>query len=290
MRRLQNKPLPLSVKDEAINELEKELEQKYIQYCDPSIPLHLITILMTKLGIAKLRLAPRHPASTANLPAEEKDLLFRLSLESLEYHNEMMASSNLERFLWFVMRNFPFPAQVYLLCSLRYRTNDKLADRAWRLIEVRHKTQNMASYANESRVWRMHKESAIHLAILNLLVKAWEAREKAQPGLPTPGFIQELRQELALKRPPKSTNSSVGTEVTTPAVAPAGVADQFAESYKWFNPGSVDSNQGFDLMPGLVTNDPQSMGWDFWNDLMQPTIPGYPYDGVGGPLQPPNSG
>jgi hypothetical protein len=226
-------------------------------------------------------------ASATDMPAKEKDYLFRLSLECVEHHNQMLVEPNLERFHWFIMTNFPFPAQVYLLCSLRYRTSDVLADRAWQQFESRYKVQTAHFHGTE--FWRKHKESAIHLALANLTLKAWEAREKAQPGIPTPVFIPQLRQQIADKKPPKETNSPIGPEATTPSMPTTEVADQFAESYKWFNPGAVEPNQGFDVMPGLVTNDPQSMGWDFWNDLMQPTIPGYPYEGVVGPFQVPYS-
>jgi hypothetical protein len=292
MQRLQNKPFPLSVMDEAIDELEKKLKQKYIQHCDSSIPLHLMTILMINLGIAKLRMGPRHPhmiAGATNMATEQKEVLFRLSLQSVENHNEMIAAPNLERFLWSILSHFPFPAHIYLLCTLRYRSNDELADRAWQQFEFRYGLPNL-KFTHKGEFWRKHKDSAIQLAIANLTIKAWETREKAlalaHPGTPTPEFILQLRQQLASRRTPKSTNSSTveTCEATPPSVANTGMADQFAESYKWFNPGAVDPNQGFDLMPGLVANDPQSMGWDFWNDLMQPTIPGYPYEGSGGPL------
>jgi len=296
LQQLQNKPVPLSVKDEAIDELEKTLEQKYIQYCDPSIPLHLVTILMAKLGAAKLRMGPRHPhliASAKDMPTEEKDFLFSLSLQCLENHNAMLDAPNLNRFLWFVLTNFPFPAHVYLLCSLRYRTNDELADRAWNAFQQRFERQD--SKVVNRVFWKKHQESAIHLALANLTIKAWEAREKAlaatQPGYPTPEFITRLRTTLASKRQPKSTSSSsVAAETTPSSVITTEMPNQFAESYQWFNPGTVDPNQGFDLMPGLINNDNQTIGWDLWNDLMQPTIPGYPYEGVGGPLAAPYSG
>jgi hypothetical protein len=291
LQQLQNKPVPLSVTDEAIDELEKRLEQKYIQYCDPSIPLHLVTILMAKLGAAKLRMGPRHPhliASAKDMPTEEKDFLFSLSLQCLENHTTMLDAPNLNRFFWFIMTNFPFPAHVYLLCSLRYRTNDELADRAWNAFQRRFERQDVNFKI--SGFLKRHQDSAIHLALANLTIKAWEAREKAlaatQPCTPTPEFITRLRTQLAAKRLPKSTSSSsvAAAETTPSSMVTTEMPNQFAESYQWFNPGTMDPNQSFDLMPGLMTNDNQSIGWDLWNDLMQPTIPGYPYEGVGGSL------
>ena len=243
---------------------------------------------MTKLNIAKLHMGPRHPhlfSSAKNFSSEEKDYLFRLCLSSLENHNKMMMEDHLDRFLWFILTNFPFPAHVYLLCSLRHRRNDELSDRAWHQFQLRFDRQQ--KWFKESQFWRQHKDSPLHLSFANLTIKAWEAREKelALPATETPEFIAHLREQLDANRPPKTTASSAETEATPPIVPGMGipVVDQFAGSYQWFNPD--DANPGLDLMPGLMGNENQSMGgWDLWNDLMQPTIPGYPYQGSGLPL------
>ena len=302
-QQLQDKQLPLSVKDELTSELENKLEKTYTQYCDPSIPFHLMTILMVKLSTAKIRMLPWHPHLMSNLSQaeiEKREFLFRLSLSCLETHNKMMISPNLERFMWFVLTNFPMPQSVFLLCSLRYQTTGELADRAWELFEKRFLNQNMK--LKDSEFWRKNKDSLIHLAIANLTVKAWEAREKAfvamQQPLPlTPDFIKQMRQQLALKG--KSTRSSTaGTETTPPTASTTtgigagmgpgmgiGIGEQFTESFQWFNPAAGDPNQAFDLMPGVMTNDPQQMGWEFWNDLMQSNMGGYLQDGGGFPAQ-----
>jgi Fungal specific transcription factor domain len=292
-KQFQDKELSLAAKDDAITAFENKLEKTYIQYCDPSIPFHLVTMLMVKLATAKVRMLPRHPHLMANISqigTQERDYLFQLSLSCLESHNKMMALPSLERFMWFVLTNFPMPAHVYLLCSMRYQTTGELTDRAWELLETRFENQNMKF--KESEFWRKNKDSLIHLAIANLTVKAWEAREKAfvamQRPIPvTPNFIKQLQLQLAAKRPPKSTgtSSSVGTDATSPSVATTGIDEQFAESYQWFNPVAGDLNQGFDLMPGVMTSDHQPMGWDLWTDLMQPTNPIYSMDDAGVPLQ-----
>lgn len=38
----------IAERDKAINELEKLLEEKYLRYADPSIPLHLLCTFMAK--------------------------------------------------------------------------------------------------------------------------------------------------------------------------------------------------------------------------------------------------
>ncbi|KAJ6157419.1 hypothetical protein N7470_005011 [Penicillium chermesinum] len=51
-------------KDEAVKELESLLEEKYLKYCDPSIPLHSVTIMMARSAILYTRLMIHHPGNT----------------------------------------------------------------------------------------------------------------------------------------------------------------------------------------------------------------------------------
>ena len=156
LQQLQDKSIPLTIQDKAIDELEMTMERKYIQYCDRSIPLHLVTTLMVKLATAKIRMLPRHPHVRDNISqnlTEDRDYLFKLSLQCLEIHDKMMAIPSLDRFMWHVLTNFPFPAQIYLLWTLRWRTSDALAERAWELLEMRFENQNLKT--NGGKVWRM---------------------------------------------------------------------------------------------------------------------------------------
>ena len=41
-------PELLAVKDEAIDALEKDFQKRFVQYCDPAIPLHLLVSYVAK--------------------------------------------------------------------------------------------------------------------------------------------------------------------------------------------------------------------------------------------------
>jgi len=49
------------LKEKAIADLEKVFDQKYIQYCDPSIPLQLLIIYMSKSVLLTMRIMAHHP-------------------------------------------------------------------------------------------------------------------------------------------------------------------------------------------------------------------------------------
>lgn len=72
----------IAVRDKAIDEFGQHLQKEYLDYCDPSIPMHLMSILMTKSSISKLRIGFGHFQSistqSANRPQAEKERLFAL--------------------------------------------------------------------------------------------------------------------------------------------------------------------------------------------------------------------
>jgi hypothetical protein len=70
-------------KEDVIIEFGQRLEQDYLSHCDPLIPLHVMSIMMTRSMICKLRMGLRHPHSmssrNSDLSEAEKDALFQLA-------------------------------------------------------------------------------------------------------------------------------------------------------------------------------------------------------------------
>jgi hypothetical protein len=73
---------PMPSRDKAIDEFEERLEREYLSYCDPSTPLHFLSIILARSSICKLRIGIGHLESIAlhsiNRPEAEKDRLFML--------------------------------------------------------------------------------------------------------------------------------------------------------------------------------------------------------------------
>lgn len=255
MHNLRTSPISLSEKDKAIDELKESLESKYSKYADPSVPLHLITMLMERGLICKMHMGPRHPhliSFTTVSPAEGQKL-FDLALEMIESYNLLIKSPKLERFLWHVMTNFPLPGYLFLLCSLRSRKPDALTDRAW--LSIVEGWTGREKMKDGIAFWK-RKDNALHLAMGNMLIKAWEPRIQARPDIPTPNFIQEM-MELVKSRKGKSSSKK---ETPEDLVPPTG-SSEFQD---------FDFNQGFDdPMTGMMGADP-NMGWEYWTaDMMQ---------------------
>lgn len=183
----------------------------------------------------------------------------------LESHNTVLSAPSTKRFQWHLNNHFPLPAVVYLVCALRYRTTDELAESAWQLLDTSHFLRGTKGTKEMKE-----KNSAIYFAISNLTIKAWEARElvMAQKQLPlvTPEFIVEMLARRTIISDNKRANSAPDSK---PAPAPT---QQFSGEYQFYDPSSVHMDQSYlqPPIPGYLNGD-ISDDWAFWDNVMQGT-------------------
>lgn len=188
-----------AVKDQIISELEFRLEDKYLKYCDRSIPLHFLCLAVARSITMNMRLMAHHPrhwkASGATMPREERDMLFNLSLQMIENDTLVHTMKSLKPYLWHVNIHFQLDAFIYLLSEIRHQPPGDLFDRAWDQVQ---------------QVYNTHKELitedyALYLAIGKLAIRAWEARESLlsriyQGNIDPPHFIAALQLKLPARK------------------------------------------------------------------------------------------
>ncbi|KAI0485984.1 fungal-specific transcription factor domain-containing protein [Xylaria cf. heliscus] len=187
------------------------MEETYLKFCDPTIPIHYMTLLMTRGNISKLkvysgffRVAITAPSP---LPAAESEALLIEAMRMLEYDSMMQAHERLKGFLWYTKMYFPFPAYVCLLSELRHRTTGDLCERAWETIFEHADKRKMTTTTR----------TPLHLAFSALFVKAWDAREAAEAAngrtLAPPRLITVMRQ-IDAQKPKKAKDK---TPLPTPS-------------------------------------------------------------------------
>ncbi|EXJ90761.1 hypothetical protein A1O1_03865 [Capronia coronata CBS 617.96] len=233
----------LEEKDANINELEQRLEEKFLRYCDPSIPIQFMAIIIGRSAINSMRLMAHHPRNYRNpedVPAEEREYMFNLSIKLLESDNLSHASKGLRRFMWHTNVYFAWHALIYLLDALRTRTLGDEVDRAWQQVdEIFH---HHANFVTDNR-------KPLHVAVGSLCLKAYSAREKALRESTNgifpkviPEYIKTLRDQrrnAADLAPTSSVTSS--TDANHPPNAADAAAAGFAEPTKTNHAGPVDS-------------------------------------------------
>jgi hypothetical protein len=70
----------ITADEHLINEFEDRIERKYLQQCDPLIPLHLMAVAIGRSALCKLRMATHSPRTLLDpgvpMPQEERDHFF----------------------------------------------------------------------------------------------------------------------------------------------------------------------------------------------------------------------
>ena len=195
--------------DEAFKEIEELLEIKYLRYCDPSQPLHLITMLMARAAINTIRFLTHHPrrwASIKQTPLSERQWVWEVSINLLEQHNMLQSNALLKQFAWHAAFVMQWHAFIHVLDTLRANPLVSEAEKAWELIGSTYKN-------NPAMVFDTRKP--IHVAVSCLCLEAYSARAAAllqrNICLPTPEFILQLREQrelLKVKRQAQVAKSS----------------------------------------------------------------------------------
>jgi hypothetical protein len=183
----------------AVHELQDKLETKYLRYLDPSQPLHLLTMLVGRYGMNVVTFLTHHPRSWSSMGRQvsdaERQLVWDVSVKLLEQHNMVQSNEMLRQFSWHTPYFRQWHAFILVLDTLRADPLKADANKAWALIT--------GSYEH-TRAMVTDMQKPIHVAVGNLCLKAFAARETALRNEntyspPPPAFILQLRRwrELA---------------------------------------------------------------------------------------------
>jgi hypothetical protein len=267
----------LQQKDRVIDELEYALEEKFIKKCDPSIPLHHVTMLVARSVSRLMRLMAHHPRHYQErgerMMQSEKDRLVAICLDVAESGLILQTTDTTKRYLWHVDYHFPWDALIYMLSELRYRTNGPETARAWQLFN--------AVCTRKYQELRRKARSPLHLAIANLALKAWaahvaECERRQLAPLPCPQIITTFAKEIQRTKSHAGAASyreqhGVVTGVTAPegGVAAGGNLANYADQPLDVVSPPIDPNDFGADISGMADISDGSMDWGQWDDLLQ---------------------
>ncbi|TID22922.1 hypothetical protein E6O75_ATG02096 [Venturia nashicola] len=274
---IDDSPFSMAKKDETINALEQTLQQKFLKYCDPLIPLHNLTAIAARAAICGMRLRAHHPRQYADggasMSQSERDTLFTLSLKIMQYDTLVHATPSLHKFLWHVRVYFQWHALIYLLTEMRFRKVGPEAEKAWEQVE--DVFQYHAEILNQD-------DYALYSAIRILTLRAWEARkaelQRLHLAVEMPPVILKMRDMgLEMKGPfpvralenNLNMNHHVAVSNGLPSVAKDHtVAPQgFARSQL----GEMGQGDGGGVGEGgkSVFQEPSPVDWEQWDELLR---------------------
>jgi hypothetical protein len=177
----------------SVETLGDALEMKYLRYCDPSQPLHLMLLLVGRYGMNIVTFLTHHPrrwSTMEHVPPAERTLIWDGSIKLLEQYSMMQSNPLIQQFAWHAPYSQQWHAFIHVLDTLRAEPLRPDASKAWRLVgSIYEDTPGLGS----------DMKKPLHVAIGNLCLKAYGAREASllsnnMYSPPTPCFIQNLRQ------------------------------------------------------------------------------------------------
>ena len=134
------KPPTMEDKERIIEELHQYITNKYLIYCDLSVPINWVAATVTRLIMAKMWLVVHHPLMRpdrgAGLPKETIDHLFLTSLEVIEFSRLLETEKATRRWGWIFASYQQWHAMAYLLSQLTVRTKGPEVERAWAVVDV----------------------------------------------------------------------------------------------------------------------------------------------------------
>lgn len=269
-----------------INDAEREVEEKYLRYCDIINPLHFLTLLSARSAITAMRLRVNLTKVKNNTisGAEQRELL-QFAFKILDTDTAAYTNVSLKRYMWHIRPFFAWgtwDSLIFLLTSLRkgviaeydrggnengdahgssgeWMTGEE-RDQAWKRIQ--------AMYENHCEL--LEAKRALQIAIGSLTIKAWDFSppspfiEKADVGEPM--FIRTLRALRAAKR----TKSKKRIEIMDTPEIDNAMSLRLDGDPSSFDPmpASDETNALFRDFPGLDF-DLDMVDWSFWDQLMK---------------------
>ncbi|TVY76135.1 Aurofusarin cluster transcription factor aurR2 [Lachnellula suecica] len=262
----------LALKLKAADDFENMLDQTYLRYCDPSVPLHYLAIRVVRASLSKMRLrlyAPTRSLNGSPQPQANSDAAFAISLKMLEIDMEGHSSAGqakLKGFMWHIRVFFQLEAFIYALSELRIRTFGPQVDWAWQLIEAMYQNHGNILRETKNRLW---------FAAGNLCLKAWEQRVKSLQsqegtlGFTVPPFVKELCAQRGIESEPVRAggnhDSSLGFYDSM------GLSSIPAIDTQWEGMKIDDTNVPLDTV-----NMGAAVDWEYWQTLFDDCgVPAY---------------
>ncbi|QRC98949.1 hypothetical protein JI435_063030 [Parastagonospora nodorum SN15] len=95
--------------------LREALEMKYLRYCDPSQPLHLVLLLVGRYGMNIVTFLTHHPrrwAKMEHVTPTERVLVWDGSIKLLDQYSMMQSNPIIQQFAWHARLLYPM-ARIY---------------------------------------------------------------------------------------------------------------------------------------------------------------------------------
>jgi hypothetical protein len=121
--------------DKKTEECKRRLQEKYLRYCDPKIPLHLFTITVARMMVARMWINVHHPLQLGHAAGSTsgpiRECIFRVSLEIVRAWLCLDTERTIRQWRWAFQNYIPWQALAFILSELCIQTQGTMVDNAW---------------------------------------------------------------------------------------------------------------------------------------------------------------
>ena len=147
-------------KERLIDACHKRLEERYLQYCDMSVPIFWVTATVARLIMAKMWLVVHHPLQRddrgASLTQDTRERLFLTSVEVIEFSHLLEMNENTARWGWLFRTYTQWHAVAFVLAEICVRPPGPVIDRAWRAVDTVYEKWDLGTShgSRKGNLWR----------------------------------------------------------------------------------------------------------------------------------------
>ena len=236
----------------------REIKTRYIDVCDPSVPVLWSTAETGRIIILRFWLLSQRPMFTLRRqtakPAK-RELVLAAALSVVEIVDEVEHHPSMVLFFWYMQGYIPWYAIAIILAELCVQTKGPLVDRAWRMIE------------NTVEVWGKRadaKTAAFWQPMRKMLDKAKQVRaENSQSLTDAPQNNQMMSMGAPFSE--EADKKQLHFAAVAMALGDADELEALLSMPKLSPPQAMDQS--------LPTDDfGAPIDWDDWDNFIQTTI------------------
>ncbi|KAF4985888.1 hypothetical protein FDECE_16250 [Fusarium decemcellulare] len=134
--------------------LKQQLEERFIRYCDTSVPLMLLSSTVARLIIARTWLVVHYPAKGQTLDSSKRSQLLKTSVEALELSSMILSNKDISRWTWHSKTHIQWQAVALVLSEICSRPPSPECDRAWESVSAVYNQWNMKDAGKRGNLWR----------------------------------------------------------------------------------------------------------------------------------------
>jgi len=194
----------LQEKEQMIDACHKKIEDKYLRYCDMTLPIYWVSATVARLILAKMWLMVHHPGSFrlvaddgSALSSETKHRLFITSVEVIEFSHLLEENENTAKWGWLFRTYMQWQSVAFVLSEICVRPPGPDVDRAWRAIESVYDERLNGNARNQrGMLWKplrhLMAKARARRAAQNLDTTGATATAQSQDSLSLDRWMQDL--------------------------------------------------------------------------------------------------